>query len=452
MKFTLSGFQLALGILVVLGSSLARAQITNDTPQPIDLPTVLRLAGAQNLDIQIAGERLKEAEAKRSSALEQFFPWLAPGVSYHRRDGLAQAVPSGVISAANFQSYSPGAAMQAQIEVGEAIYASLAAKQLAIASDEALGAQRQESVLSAAEAYFDLAKAAMLVGVAQEARKTSQEYQRELHQAVESGIAFKGDELRVQFQTEHYAIALEKALGEQRVAAANLARILHLDSKLELVAADRELLPLTLFETNSALDALVGRAMKSRPELKQSQAMLAAARAKKNGAIYGPLVPSFGVQVFAGGLGGGPDNGPANFGPNEDVWVSATWRIGPGGLFDAGRINASKAQMAAMQLGAEKLMDEITFQVVTSFARVRTLASQIALARRNLTTANETLRLTHERKQYGVGLVLEDIQAQQDLTQARAGYFADIAEFNKAQYELNKAVGGSAESPQSGSR
>lgn len=342
--------------------------------------------------------------------------------------------------------------MQAQIEVGEAIYASLAAKQLARASDEALGAQRQESVLSAAEAYFDLAKAAMLVGVAQEARKTSQEYQRELHQAVESGIAFKGDELRVQFQTEHYAIALEKALGEQRVAAANLARILHLDSKLELVAADRELLPLTLFETNSALDALVGRAMKSRPELKQSQAMLAAARAKKNGAIYGPLVPSFGVQVFAGGLGGGPDNGPANFGPNEDVWVSATWRIGPGGLFDAGRINASKAQMAAMQLGAEKLMDEITFQVVTSFARVRTLASQIALARRNLTTANETLRLTHERKQYGVGLVLEDIQAQQDLTQARAGYFADIAEFNKAQYELNKAVGGSAESPQSGSR
>jgi outer membrane protein TolC len=52
------------------------------------------------------------------------------------------------------------------------------------------------------------------------------------------------------------------------------------------------------------------------------------------------------------------------------------------------------------------------------------------------------LRLTRERKQYGVGIVLEDIQAQQDLNQARSDYFTAIAEFNKAQYNLNKAVGG----------
>ena len=37
---------------------------------------------------------------------------------------------------------------------------------------------------------------------------------------------------------------------------------------------------------------------------------------------------------------------------------------------------------------------------------------EIALAKQNLGTANETLRLTRERKQYGVGIVLEDIQAQ----------------------------------------
>ena len=72
---------------------------------------------------------------------------------------------------------------------------------------------------------------------------------------------------------------------------------------------------------------------------------------------------------------------------------------------------------------------------------------QHGLAQRNLGTAGETLRLTRERKQYGVGVVLEDIQAQQDLTQARAEYFAALAEYNKAQYALNKAVGGPPESP-----
>jgi len=81
------------------------AQTTNGSSYPIDLPATLRLAGAQNLDIQIARERLKEAEAERTSALERFFPWVAPGVSYHRRDGVAQGVPSGIISDAHFQSY-----------------------------------------------------------------------------------------------------------------------------------------------------------------------------------------------------------------------------------------------------------------------------------------------------------------------------------------------------------
>lgn len=442
MRLSIFRFQFAVCAINALAMCFADAQTTNNAPQPIDLPTVLRLAGAQNLDIQIARKRLDEAEANRSSALEQFIPWIAPGVSYHRRDGLAQAVPQGTISDANYQSYAPGGTVAAQLDLGDAIYKSLAAKQLVKASDQALQAQRQDSALSAAQGYFDLAKAKMLVEVEQEARKTSQDYQQQLHSAVASGIAFKGDELRVRSQTEHYEITLQQALEQQRVAAANLARILHLDSKVDLAPRDTELLPITLIETNTALDALVGQALRSRPELKQSQALLAAARTAKNGAVYAPLVPSVGAQFFAGGFGGGPDHGPSNFGATEDFYIGVSWRIGPGGLFDSGRINANKARLTATQLAAEKLKDDITSQVVIAFARAQSLANQIALAARNLATAAETLRLTRERKQYGVGIVLEDIQAQQDLTQARSDYFTAVAEFNKAQYDLNKAVGG----------
>jgi outer membrane protein TolC len=57
------------------------------------------------------------------------------------------------------------------------------------------------------------------------------------------------------------------------------------------------------------------------------------------------------------------------------------------------------------------------------------------------------LRLTRERKQYGVGVVPEDIQAQQDLTLARSEYLTALAEYNKAQYALSKAAGGPPEPP-----
>ena len=436
----------AAGVLVVSLGSVC-AQPTNEAPYPIDLPTALRLAGAQNLDIQLARERLSEVQANRQSALQQFFPWITAGAAYHRRDGVAQAVPAGTISDAHFQSYNPGAAITAQMDLGDAIYKSLAAKQLVKASDQALEAQRQDSTLSAAQGYFELAKAGALVEVTREALKTSRDYQQQLHAAVSSGIAFRGDELRVQSQAERYEITLRQALERQRVAAAELALVLHLNSTVELVPLDTLLAPITLYETNAAIQALVEQALRTRPELKQSQALASAARAAKNGAVYGPLIPSVGAQAFGGGLGGGPDGGPSNFGAEGDYLLGVMWRIGPGGLFDSGRVNAGKARLAAAQLGEAKLKDTITSQVVVSLARVQSLWAQIVLAQQNLGTASETLRLTRERKQYGVGVVLEDLQAQQDLTQARSECLTALAEYNKAQYGLAKAVGGPPEPP-----
>ena len=415
----------------------------------IDLPTALRLADAQNLDIQIARERLKEAQANQESATEQFFPWVSPGAAYRRHEGRIQAV-DGAIFDAQKQAYAVGGTLTAQMDLGDAIYRSLAAKQLVHAADHALASQRQDSTLAAAQGYYDLAKARALAEVVKEAQSISQDYQQQLHAAVGAGIAFKGDELRVQVQTERYQLALRQVLEQQRVAAARLAQTLHLDASVELVPQAADLVPLTLIEPNTALDSLVQQALRARPELKQNQALVAAARDARNGAVYGPLIPSLGAQTFVGGLGGGKNGSTGNFGDSEDYVVGLGWRIGPGGLFDAGRVNASKARLEAARLSGEKVRDDVTRQVVESHARAQSLFDQIAAAKQNLATASETLRLTRERKQFGVGVVLEDIQAQQELTRARSDYLNAIAEFNKAQYELTKAIGGLAESGSTG--
>lgn len=439
----------AAAALLTFPAERLTAQTAAATTYPIDLSTALRLADAQNLDVQIARERVKEAQANRTSALEQFFPWFAPGIGYHRRDGVAQASPSGIIGNADYQSDSPGAALTAQVALGDAIYNSLAARQLVRASDHGLETQRQGTALTAAQGYFDLAKAKALAAVVREALNTSQDYQRQLHDAVAIGIAFRGDELRVQAQTEHYRIVLRQALEQQRIAAVVLSQVLHLDAGVELVPREGELVPIVLFDTASSSEALVAQAMRSRPELKRTEALLAASRASHAAAVYGPLIPAVSAQAFAGRLGGGPDSARGREGPVTDYTVAASWRIGPGGLFDFGRINASSAQLATVRLGDSKLRDEIAADVVASLTRVRALSDQIVLAETNLATADEALRLTRARKQFGVGIVLEDIQAQQALTQARSDYVTAIAEFDKAQYGLNRAVGGVAESARS---
>jgi len=131
----------------------------------IDLPTTLRLAGAQNLDLQVARERLSEAEAARESALQQFFPWISPSAVYRRHDNRIQAV-DGTVFDVGKQSYTVGGSLNAQMDLGDAIYKTLAAKQLVKAADFALEAQRQDSVLGAAQGYFELAKAKAVADVA----------------------------------------------------------------------------------------------------------------------------------------------------------------------------------------------------------------------------------------------------------------------------------------------
>ena len=63
------------------------------------------------------------------------------------------------------------------------------------------------------------------------------------------------------------------------------------------------------------------------------------------------LIPSLGAQFFAGSLGGGPDSGRGKVAGMTDLALGVNWRIGPGGLFDFGRINATASQLATAQLG-----------------------------------------------------------------------------------------------------
>ncbi len=106
-----------------------------------------------------------------------------------------------------------------------------------------------------------------------------------------------------------------------------------------------------------------------------------------------------------------------------------------------GRIHANQARLETAKLTGEKVRDQITREVVENNTRVQSLFDQLATTKQNLTTAAETLRLTQARKEFGVGAVLEDIQSQQELTRARSDYLNTVAEYNKSEYGLKRAIG-----------
>ena len=164
-----------------------------------------------------------------------------------------------------------------------------------------------------------------------------------------------------------------------------------------------------------------------------------AAAARRNTAPFtGPLIP-FARRRLRRRFGGGKDG------------VGKIWRAG--GLLR--RFELAYRDRAACSVWSyssfdsrlkvahdrDKIRDDITRQVVEAFTRWQSLGDQINDASRALAAAEEGLRLTRERKEFAVGIVLENIQAEQDLTRGRLDYFKTVAEFNKAQYALNRAIG-----------
>jgi outer membrane protein TolC len=406
----------------------------------IDLPAVLQLAGAQNLDIQVAREKMAAARALHQSALLQFFPWLTVGASYSRHDGQIQATEGEIVTVSR-QAYAPGATLTGQWELGEAIYRKLAAKQVERAAHFALEAQRQASITASAQGYFDLVLAQAAVGVAKEAVRIATGYEAQVQSAVEAGIAFKGDALRVAVQAQRNRLALRQAAEQQRVTAARLAETLHLDPSIDLVARDADLTPLELIEPDASLESLVQQALVAAPELKQSQSLLEAAHQNRNGAVYGPWVPSLGAAAYLGGFGGGRNGDTGDFADREDYFIGLGWRIGRGGLFDVPRQRAAEAHLSSATHSLDKTRDQIVRRVVEAFTRLQSQSEQIATAGSGLAAAEEGLSLAQQRQEFGVGIVLENILAEQDLTRARNDYLGLIAEFNKAQYALLDAIG-----------
>jgi len=421
------------------GVAASDATNTNAT-FPIDLPTALKLVGAQNLDVQLAQNAAEEARANHTSALERFLPAIVPAASYLRHTGRDQAVDGTIVDVTKHND-SAGVYLSAQIPVGEAIFQSLQSRQLVYAADAGAMVQSRDSGLQAAQEYFELVRARAQVEIVRDGLAVSQDYERQLNEAVRIGIAFKGDAFRVQTQSQRLQLDLTRALQQQQQAAAKLVQTLHLDPMVTLAPADREPLPLALENPDAAPQALLKDAFANRPEIARSAALIAAAEQAHRAAVYGPLIPNLGGQAFGGQFNGGPDDTSANGSWRRDYSVGLTWRIGPGGLFDVGRMRSSSLKMTQAELTDEKLRDQISREVLDEYTRVHSLFEQLRVARTNLDSARETLRLTRDRKQLGVGTVLEDIQAQQELVRARSDYIAIVTQLNQEQYALMRNVG-----------
>ena len=407
--------------------------------QMVDLPTALKLAGMNDLDLALIREAQNQAKAANDATTLRFFPWLNAGAGYSKVSGAAQAF-GGNVSAVDQELYQRSLSVNLPLDLGGALFAKLAARRLEAAAAFDTQAQQSDTLFAAASAYFDLVNAVAAEDIAREALRVSQDYEQQLDRGYHAGIINRSELLRVSVQTQRDQVILRQAQATVRSASAALATRLRLDPTLDLEPTERIVVPPTLVPVDMPVRDLVKDALQSRPELKASAATVAAADEQRLAAKYGPLLPSVGAQAIYGQLRGGADGNLSDWTSSHQYIVGLSWRLGPGGLFDFSRTEAANSQLHRQQLLNARLRDDVSQQVVDAYEAARAGLDQMALSRRSVELAEESLKLSQQRREFGVYAVLEVIQAQQDLTQARTDYARALTQYAKAQYGLARAT------------
>jgi outer membrane protein TolC len=405
----------------------------------VDLPTVMRLAGANHQEVEHARVLHKSALLESRQAWQRFWPTLTVGAQFRAHDGLIQDVAGAVFDATK-QQYVLGAAVLVDWAPGDIYFAALAANQRASAAGQVVEKVRLDTVREAVDRYYELLSAEASISVMSEDVAVTSRYAAQLENAVKVGTAFRADLLRVNTQISRLKIQILRGEEQRGVAAARLSETLRLAPETPLRPAKTDLVPIKVLR-DEPVGALVARAQSMRPELKGLNALSAGLESEEDRARLGPLFPSLQVNYGAGGLSGGRGRSMGGLGGQQDYFVGLGWKVGPGGLLDGTRrkLAATKRESASLQISRARAA--VGRDVAESFARSKSTEEQIRLSEEAVAAAEEMSRLAEERQASQVGVVLEFVTAREELTRARLARMRAVVDFNRAQRDLKYAVG-----------
>jgi outer membrane protein TolC len=427
-------------------------------PLPINLPTALGLTNANPLDIQLAGERLLAANAALDRANVLWLPNLALGTDYFRHDGQIQDVAGNVFTTSK-SSLLLGAGPNALFSVSDALYAPLAARQVVRARQAEAQVVRNDTTLQVAEAYFTVQQARGEVAGAIDTLRRAEDLVKLTESLAKGQVTPTVEVNRAKAEAARRRQAVEAAYERWQVASADLTRILRLEPGTLVEPAEEPALTVTLIDPAATTDELIPIALTYRPELAADQALIQAALARVRQETTRPYLPNVVVRGagsqtpgLAGGyFGGGVNDFVGHFGARFSVDLQAVWEFQNLGLGNRAARREREAEQRQALLQLLRTQDLVTAEVVQAQARVRRAANRLKAAGDEVANAAETVEknlkgLVPGKRGPGGELVLifrpqEVVAAVTALDQAYRNYYAAVADYNRAQFQLYRAIG-----------
>lgn len=451
--------------LLALTHGFAMAQeinprINEEKTHPINLASALKLANARPIDIQVAARQVEVAGAQYDRSKYSWLPSIYVGGDYFKHDGAVQNFQGQVLNA-NRTSAMGGFGANAVFGVSDGIFAPLAARQELKAREAMQLAVANDIATSVAEAYFAVQQARGELIVAKQIVQDATELVRRTEQLAE-GLAPPLEATRTRVELARRKQAVSTAREKLMTASAELARLLRLEPSMAIEPVEPANLPITLIDKTYTIDELIPVALTTRPELAANQALVQATLKRLEQERLRPLVPSVLIRSVStnpsgtlgyGAFAGGSGNRVGSASSRLDYDVQLVWEFQNLGLGNRARAAERKAEHEIAILEQFRAQDRIAAEVSKAFAEVNSAAERLKEAEPAFKDATDSLKknmeaMTQTRR---VGNIItlvvrpqEVVAAVQAMSIANSDYFSCVADYNKAQFRLYRAIGHSS--------
>jgi outer membrane protein TolC len=426
-------------------------------PLPINFPTALQLGGADPLDIALASQRLQAASAELQRANILWLPTVFFGADYFRHDGRLQDVGGDVFNT-NKSSVMVGVTPNVVFAVTDAIYAPLYARQMVRARQAEVQAARNDTLLSVAEAYFSVQQARGELAGSADAVQRTEEMVKKVEKLTEA-LAPAVEKNRALTELARRRQSVESAYERWQTASAELNRLLRLDPTTLVEPMEAPQLKIDLIDLGRPVDVLIPLALTHRPELATQQALVQATLARLRQEKIRPLVPSVILRgaatnpagtLAAGYFGGGINDNLSNFGVRNTIDLQLLWEFQNLGFGNRALTKQREAESQQATLTLFRTQDAIAAEVARVHAQATRAVNRMHQAEEGLLNARITVEKSLEGLQQtrNIGGILvqvfrplEVVAAIQSLDQAYRDYYGAIADVNRGQFRLYRALG-----------
>ncbi len=287
-------------------------------------------------------------------------------------------------------------------------------------------------VLSLKSSFYDVLKKRDLLDVSKTALTTAEKHLEQSKELYREGLAPRSDVIKSEVQVSNARLDVIKAENALLSVKANLATAMGqpVTTDFDVAAQDEGLMPIL----PSFKDKLL-LAYDQRPELKGSRARIESAKASIDQAKSG-LYPNLSLDASYGWQN-------SEFFPNEKKWsVGLTVGIP---IFEQltakSKISQAAANLAGLKAGEIQTTRNMELDVQQAWLSLKEAMERLDVTRKTLEQAEEDMRVSEGRYKEGMGNILEVIDAQTALTQARTNDVVALYDIASASAKLDRAVG-----------